>query len=80
MKVEVITPEEYMGDVVGDINRHVGSFKAWVTVHLVKQLTRKFHCLKCLNATDLRSLTQGRVITRWSLQSTFKRLITSLKR
>ena len=29
MKVEVTTPEEYMGDVIGDLTRDVVSFKVW---------------------------------------------------
>ena len=29
MKVEVVTPEENMGDVVGDLNRRRGSSTAW---------------------------------------------------
>ena len=29
MDVEVVTPEDYMGDVVGDLNRRRGKFKIW---------------------------------------------------
>ena len=32
MKVEVTMPEEYMGDVIGDINSLVVESKAWMTL------------------------------------------------
>ncbi len=32
MKVEVITPEQYMGDVTGDLNRDVVCWKVWIVV------------------------------------------------
>ena len=61
MKVEVITPEEYMGDVVGDINRRrgiiqgMGDGASGKTVDAEIPLSEMFGY-----ATDLRSLTQGR--------------------
>ena len=30
MKLEVVTPEENMGDVVGDLNRRRGRCKEWM--------------------------------------------------
>ena len=36
MKVEVVTPEDYMGDVMGDLNRRRGIFKEWMIHHPVK--------------------------------------------
>ena len=30
MKVEVVTPEEYMGDIVSDLNRRGGILKIWM--------------------------------------------------
>ena len=62
MKVEVITPEENMGDVVGDLNRRRG---------MIEGMEEAFGGLKQINAqvplsemfgyaTDLRSATQGR--------------------
>ncbi|NOT11086.1 MAG: elongation factor G [Methylococcaceae bacterium] len=61
MKVEVITPEEYMGDVVGDINRRRGMIQGMEDLPSGKSL----HCEVPLSemfgyATDLRSVTQGR--------------------
>jgi elongation factor G len=61
MEVEAVTPEEYMGDVIGDLNRRRGriirtepraGFQV-VTVHV--PLAEMFEY-----ATDLRSATQGR--------------------
>jgi elongation factor G len=61
MKVEVVTPEEYMGDVVGDLNRRRGMIQGMdesptgKTVDALVPLAEMFGY-----ATDLRSLTQGR--------------------
>ncbi|WP_198245306.1 elongation factor G [methane-oxidizing endosymbiont of Gigantopelta aegis] len=61
MKVEIVTPEEYMGDVVGDINRRRGMIQgmddspAGKTIHCEVPLAEMFGY-----ATDLRSATQGR--------------------
>ncbi len=61
MKVEVVTPEEYMGDVVGDINRRRGMIQgmddspAGKTIDCEVPLAEMFGY-----ATDLRSATQGR--------------------
>ena len=61
MKVEVVTPEEYMGDVVGDLNRRRGLIQGMdesasgKTVDAMVPLAEMFGY-----ATDLRSLTQGR--------------------
>jgi elongation factor G len=62
MKVEVITPEANMGDVVGDLNRRRG---------IIEGMEESFGGMKQINAqvplsemfgyaTDLRSATQGR--------------------
>ena len=29
MRVEVVTPEDYMGDVIGDLNSRRGRSRAW---------------------------------------------------
>jgi elongation factor G len=61
MKVEVVTPEEYMGDVMGDLNRRrgiVGGMDDTVmgkNVHAEVPLSEMFGY-----ATSLRSATQGR--------------------
>jgi elongation factor G len=59
--VEVVTPEEYMGDVIGDLNKRRGRINAMeprgnaqvVTAHV--PLSEMFGY-----ATDVRSMTQGR--------------------
>ena len=61
MKVEVVTPEDYMGDVVGDLNRRRGLIQGMedgVSGKVVRcevPLSEMFGY-----ATDLRSATQGR--------------------
>ena len=62
MKVEVTTPEDWMGDVVGDINRRRGMIEGMddgpaglKIVHAKVPLSQMFGY-----ATDLRSATQGR--------------------
>jgi elongation factor G len=61
MHVEVDTPEEYMGDVMGDLNRRRGRILGMekkgstVTIKAEVPLAEMFGY-----ATDLRSLTQGR--------------------
>jgi elongation factor G len=61
MKVEVVTPEDYMGDVVGDLNRRRGLIQGMedgVSGKIVRcevPLSEMFGY-----ATDLRSATQGR--------------------
>jgi elongation factor G len=61
MKVEVVTPEEYMGDVMGDLNRRRGlvqgmdDLPSGKGVHAEVPLAEMFGY-----ATDLRSMSQGR--------------------
>ena len=61
MKVEVVTPEDHMGDVMGDLNRRRGVVQgmdegpAGMTVRAEVPLKTMFGY-----ATDLRSMTQGR--------------------
>ena len=61
MKVEVVTPEEYMGDVIGDLNARRGKIEGidsrgnTQTIRAMIPLSEMFGY-----ATDLRSQTQGR--------------------
>ena len=63
MKVQVEVPEEYLGDVMGDINRRRGQLRdmdlknGQQTINAIVPLAEMFGY-----ATDLRSLTQGRGI------------------
>ncbi|MGR8932729.1 MAG: elongation factor G [Gammaproteobacteria bacterium] len=61
MKVEVVTPEEYMGDVVGDINRRRGVIHGMADVPAGKAVECEVPLAEMFGyATDLRSATQGR--------------------
>ncbi|MBS3955504.1 MAG: elongation factor G [Methylomicrobium sp.] len=61
MKVEVMTPEDYMGDVVGDINRRRGIIHGMDDTPSGKQITCEVPLAEMFGyATDLRSATQGR--------------------
>lgn len=61
MKVVAIVPDEYMGDVIGDITSRRGSIKEMEPVSGGQQITANVP-LACMfgYATDLRSKTQGR--------------------
>jgi len=61
MRVEVTTPEEYLGDVIGDISSRRGRIEGMESVN-GSQLVRCFVPLAEMfgYATDLRSKTQGR--------------------
>ena len=61
MKVEVVTPEEYMGDVVGDINRRRGMIQGMDDTASGKTISCEVPLAEMFGyATDLRSATQGR--------------------
>ena len=61
MKVEVITPEDYMGDVVGDINRRRGIIHGMDDTPSGKAISCEVPLAEMFGyATDLRSATQGR--------------------
>ncbi len=61
MKVEAVTPEDFMGDVMGDLNRRRGILQgiddtpSGKVIHAEVPLSEMFGY-----ATDLRSMTQGR--------------------
>ena len=61
MKVEVTMPEEYMGDVIGDMNSRRGRIESMEDVGNGKQVTGYVPLSAMFGyATDLRSRTQGR--------------------
>jgi elongation factor G len=61
MKVEITTPEEYMGDVVGDINRRRGIIQGMNDLPSGKAISCEVPLSEMFGyATDLRSATQGR--------------------
>lgn len=63
MKVEVVTPEEYMGDVIGDLNSRRGKIEG-MTPRKDAQVIRAAVPLSEMfgYSTTLRSMTQGRAI------------------
>ena len=61
MKVEVTMPEEYMGDVIGDINSRRGRIESMEDIGGGKQVNGFVPLSEMFGyATDLRSRTQGR--------------------
>jgi elongation factor G len=61
MKVEVVTPEDYMGDVMGDLNRRRGIVQGMDDSPAGKIIRAEVPLSEMFGyATDLRSATQGR--------------------
>lgn len=61
MKVEVVTPEDYMGDVMGDLNRRRGLVQGMEDVAAGKIINAMVPLGEMFGyATDLRSASQGR--------------------
>jgi elongation factor G len=63
MKVDIITPSEFMGDVIGDINARKGEIQSVNPKGTVSEIKAKVP-LKAMfgYSTDLRSSTQGRAV------------------
>jgi len=61
MAVEVVTPEEYMGDVIGDLSSRRGKVESMETRGSARVVTALTPLAEMFGyATDLRSRTQGR--------------------
>ena len=61
MKVVVIVPDEYMGDVIGDLNSRRGEIQGFEDRNGAKQINARVPLADMFGyATDLRSKTQGR--------------------
>ena len=61
MKVEVVTPEDYLGDVMGDLNRRRGITHGMDESPAGKIISADVPLAEMFGyATDLRSATQGR--------------------
>ncbi|MBQ6385446.1 MAG: elongation factor G [Lachnospiraceae bacterium] len=61
MKVEITTPEEYMGDVIGDVNSRRGRIEGMEDIGGGRQINGFVPLSEMFGyATDLRSRTQGR--------------------
>jgi len=63
MNLEVVVPEEYMGDVIGDINSRRGKIQGVKPRSGAQVITAEVPLAEMFGyATDLRSLTQGRAV------------------
>jgi elongation factor G len=61
MKVEVVTPEEYSGDVIGDLNRRRGQILGMDETPAGKAITAEVPLSEMFGyATNVRSMSQGR--------------------
>lgn len=61
MAVEVVTPEEYMGDVIGDLNSRRGRVESMEARAGAQVISSRVPLAEMFGyATDLRSVTQGR--------------------
>ena len=61
MKVTVLVPEDYMGDVIGDLNARRGEIQGFEDRSGIKQINARVPLGDMFGyATDLRSKTQGR--------------------
>ena len=61
MRIEVVVPEEYMGDIIGDLNTRRGSIRSMETHGGTQIVNGRVPLSEMFGyATDLRSRTQGR--------------------
>jgi elongation factor G len=61
MNCEIVTPEEFMGDVIGDLNSRRGKILGMTPRHGVQVISSQVPLAQMFGyATDLRSRTQGR--------------------
>ena len=71
MKIEATTPEEFMGDVIGDLNARRGRIDAMEDLMGGAKLIRAFVPLASMfgYTSDLRSMSQGRAASTMELAS-----------
>jgi elongation factor G len=70
MAVEVRTPEEYMGDVIGDLNSRRGQIQAMEDAQGVKVVRAHVPLSEMFGYIgDLRSKTSGRAVYSMSFES-----------
>ena len=61
MKVEVVTPEDYYGDIIGDLNRRRGQIMGMEESTSGKVITAEVPLAEMFGyATSVRSMSQGR--------------------
>ncbi len=69
MKVEVVTPEEFMGDVIGDLNSRRGRIESMEDRTMAKVILALVPLAEMFGyTTDLRSMTQGRASSTMELE------------
>jgi len=79
MKVEITTPDEYLGDVVGDVNSRRGKIESMDQRKNLQIITANVPLSRMFGyATSLRSLTQGRAVFHMEF-SKFMRVPTSIQ-
>jgi len=70
MDVEVITPEEYMGDIIGDLNSRRGQIGEMGQRNDAQVISAKVPLSEMFGySTDLRSISQGRAIYTMQFES-----------
>ena len=63
MLVDIITPAEFMGEVIGDINARRGEIQAFTPRGAISEIKAKVPLRAMFGySTDLRSATQGRAV------------------
>ena len=69
MKVEVTTPEEFMGDIIGDLNSRRGRIESMEDLQAGAKLIRAFVPLASMfgYTSDVRSMSQGRAASTMEL-------------
>ena len=73
MSVEIVTPEEYVGDVIGNLNGRRGRVIELEPVGGSQSIRASVPLAEMFGyATDLRSMTQGRATFTWSPTTTNK--------
>jgi elongation factor G len=61
MKVEVLTPEEFMGSIIGDLNSRRGKILNMTARHSTQVIAAEVPLAQMFGySTDLRSMSQGR--------------------
>jgi elongation factor G len=61
MEVQVVVPDEFLGDVVGDLNRRSGKINGMGTNGIAQTIEASVPLRKMFGyTTDLRTITQGR--------------------
>ena len=71
MAVEVITPDEYMGDVIGDLNGRRGRIGQMGQRNEAQVITAMVPLSEMFGySTDLRSITQGRALYTMQFETT----------